>query len=161
MPKTFEIGSTSRGIYRLSNPTLNQEIIVAPGQHIMVDFVFMFKLPYLFIKGQISGTINVSRFLGKDGQNVQSGLEAVFNWYERHLRVTQYFSSDSETVVRSLEPWLEKNGIKYNLSLPGEYLMSLERSMRRVHDAIRSGRIELEFRLPIFLAPACFMRLNR
>ena len=136
-----------------SNPTYKQEIIVAPGQHIMGDIVFMFKVPYLFTKDQISGTISITRLLGKEGPYVQSGLETIFNWYKSHLRVTQYFSSDYEAVFRSLEGWLNKNGIHYNSSLPGEHLRSLERSMRRVREAIRSGRIELEFRLPRFMAP--------
>ena len=118
--------------------------IIAPGQLLHVDIVFIAKLPYLFSVDDFCGYMNLIRMLNKTTTSLQNALLALILFYRGHLKVVRTISSDHEAVFLSCDTFLETHGANYRARIPGEHEVEAERGMRTVREAILVKQLELK-----------------
>jgi hypothetical protein len=126
------------------NENLDREDIIAPGQLLHVDIVFINKVPYLFSVDDFCGYLNLIRMLNKTANSLQHALLALILIYRGHLKVVRTISSDHEAVFKSCSLFLERQGANYRARIPGEHEVDAERGMRTVREAIRIKQLELK-----------------
>jgi hypothetical protein len=126
------------------NETLDREDIIAPGQLLHVDIVFINKAPYLFSVDDYSGFLNLIRMLNKTSVSLQNALIALILFYRGHLKVVRTISSDHEVVFKSCISFLETHGANWRGRIAGEHEVEAERSMRTVREALVVKQLELK-----------------
>ena len=127
------------------NESLDREDIIAPGQLLHVDIVFINKVPYLFSVDDFCGYLNLIRMLNKTANSLQHALLALIIFYRGHLKVVRTISSDHEAVFKSCALFLEEeHGANYRARIPGEHEVDAERGMRTVREALRIKQLELK-----------------
>ena len=95
------------------NEILDREDIIAPGQLLHVDIVFINMVPYLFSVDDFSGYLNPIRMLNKTANSLQHALLALILFYRGHLKVVRTIFSDHEAVFKSCSLFLEGHGANY------------------------------------------------
>jgi hypothetical protein len=148
------------------NETLDREDIIAPGQLLHVDIVFIDKIPHLFSVDDFSGYMNLIRMASKRSDDLQQALLSLILFYRGHLKVVRSFSSDHEAVFLSCQQFLQFHGARYRARIPGEHEVDAERGMRTIREAMRVKQLELQadYELPApflsFLAMDCVNTRN-
>ena len=149
-----------------SNPTLDKFDVIAPGQLLHVDIVFISKIPHLFSVDDYSGYMNLIRMATKRKESLEHALLALVLYYRSHLKVVRCISSDHEAVFLSCESFLWTHGATYRARIPGEHEVDAERGMRTIREAMLVKQLEIkeEYTLPEpflpFLAMDCVNTRN-
>jgi hypothetical protein len=149
-----------------SNSTLDKMDIIAPGQLLHVDIVFISKIPHLFCVDDFCNYMNLIRMASKRKEALEHALLALVLFYRSHLKVVRCISSDHEAVFLSCESFLQLHGATYRARIPGEHEVDAERGMRTIREAMRVKQLELagEYELPepflSFLAMDCVNTRN-
>eukprot|EP01036_Dinobryon_divergens_P038381 gene38381-50385_t len=93
-----------------SNSTLDKMDIIAPGQLLHVDIVFISKIPHLFCVDDFCNYMNLIRMASKRKEALEHALLALVLFYRSHLKVVRCISSDHEA---SCESFLQLHGATY------------------------------------------------
>ena len=120
--------------------------------------------PRLFTVDHVSGYMTFTLMPSKNASDVLEAFDTVINAYKSYLKVVRYVSCDHESVLKSLEPELNKRGIRMRIRIPYEHEKRAERAMRVVRERIRVKFRELPYKLPkkLFdpLAAECIRNIN-
>ena len=149
-----------------SNSTLDKMDIIAPGQLLHVDIVFISKIPHLFSVDDFCNYMNLIRMASKRKEALEHALLALVLFYRSHLKVVRCISSDHEAVFLSCESFLHLHGATYRARIPGEHEVDAERGMRTIRESMRVKQLEIagEYELPepflSFLAMDCVNTRN-